>query len=91
MTDAKRVGKLVAGAAAPVTQTLHAEGLGSVRLAANATGATVQTQTFTPYGQRVQTTAAREELGYIGERHDARTLRPPSTPAASRHPLTSRI
>jgi RHS repeat-associated protein len=73
MTDAKRVGKLVAGAAAPVTQTLHADQLGSVRLAANATGAAVQTQTFTPYGQRVQTTAAREELGYIGERHDAET------------------
>jgi RHS repeat-associated protein len=33
----------------------------------------VQAQTFTPYGNRVQTAAAREELGYIGERHDAET------------------
>jgi RHS repeat-associated protein len=56
-----------------VTQTLHADQLGSVRLSANATGATVQAQTFTPYGARVQSTAAREELGYIGERHDAET------------------
>jgi RHS repeat-associated protein len=73
MTDAKRVGKLVAGGAAPVTHTLHADQLGSVRLAANATGTSVQSQTFIPYGRRVQTTAAREELGYIGERHDAET------------------
>jgi RHS repeat-associated protein len=72
--DSKRVGKVVAGGAAPVTQTLHADQLGSVRLSANATGATVQTQTFTPYGNRIQAVSGvREELGYIGERHDAET------------------
>jgi RHS repeat-associated protein len=73
MTDSKRVGKLVAGQPGPVTQTLHADQLGSVRVSANATGASVQAQTFTPYGARVQTTGSREELGYIGERHDAET------------------
>jgi RHS repeat-associated protein len=72
--DSKRVGRIVAGGAAPVTQTLHADQLGSVRLAANAAGATVQSQTFTPYGNRIKAVAGvREELGYIGERHDAET------------------
>jgi RHS repeat-associated protein len=33
----------------------------------------VLTQTFTPYGNRIQANATREELGYIGERHDAET------------------
>jgi RHS repeat-associated protein len=74
LTDAKRVGKLVAGQAAPVTQTLHADQLGSMRVSANAAGAQVQAQTFTPFGNRLQATSGvREELGYIGERHDAET------------------
>jgi RHS repeat-associated protein len=70
--DTKRVGKVGVGAG-PVTQTLHTDQLGSVRLNADAAGVTVQSATYTPYGARVQSTTAREELGYIGERHDAET------------------
>lgn len=55
------------------TQTVHADQLGSVRLVADAAGNTAQSAGYTPYGSRRQSTAVREELGYIGERFDAET------------------
>ncbi|MBT9290951.1 RHS repeat-associated core domain-containing protein [Prosthecodimorpha staleyi] len=68
-SDVKRVGN-GSGAAA---HFLHRDHLSSVRQVTDATGALAQSQTFTPYGTRAQSTGHEEDKGYIGERHDPET------------------
>ncbi|MBT9290960.1 RHS repeat-associated core domain-containing protein [Prosthecodimorpha staleyi] len=68
-SDVKRVGN-GSGAAA---HFLHRDHLSSVRQVTDATGALAQSQTFTPYGTRAQSTGHEEAKGYIGERHDPET------------------
>jgi RHS repeat-associated protein len=68
--DVKRVGD---GAPAK-TYYLHRDGLNTVRLVTNSSGAYEEFSNYTPYGKRTQTPAAagttEETKGYIGERED---------------------